>query len=118
MTQPPDETQVRLNNHSQRLVVLEEASERTQKRVTDLESDRETVHNLVTTIGLLASKVQEMAQGVDTIAERAVAKVLSERKNIRKQNWKHALGLVSAGAGATGAIVGVLVYVFHVLHLA
>ena len=72
VTEPLDETKVRLDNHSQRLVVLEEKTTKQEKRVTDLEADRETVHNLVTTIGLLAAKVQELAAGVDSIAESAV----------------------------------------------
>ena len=116
MTEPLDETHVRLDNHSRRLVVLEEKAEKQEKRVTDLEADRETIHNLVTTIGLLAAKVQEMAEGVDAIAERAVAKVLAARSNQRKQGWKHNLGLVTTGASACGGVVGVLAYVFHVFH--
>src|SRR5690242_2303061 len=113
MTEPINETELRLQNHSKRLVILEEAREKTEKRVGDLESDRETIHNLVTTIGLLAAKVQELAAGVDTIAERAVAKVLQERNNIRRQTWKHTIGLVSVGATAATAVVALFDKFIH-----
>lgn len=112
MSETQDETAVRLDNHSKRLVSLEEDAARTIKRVTDLESDRETVHNLVTTIGLLAAKVQELAQGVDAIAETAVKKVLAQRASSRKEGWKHSLQLIATGAGGLGAVLGVLKYVF------
>lgn len=106
----------RIESHSGRLVKLEESDVRIEMRVTALESDRESVRQLVTTIGVLAEKIQGALATVDAIAERAVAKVIHERTRERKENLKHTVALVSAAGGAFGAVAGVAAHFLHVFH--
>lgn len=126
MTEPASETTVRLDNHSQRLVVLEETAAATTRRVDELESDRDSVHNLVTTIGLLAVKVQEMAESAEGIAERAVTKVLArirqeeaqalaDQKAARRRSLKEWFGIATAIGTACGVAFGLVNHFAHLL---
>ena len=105
----------RLDSHAQRLGVLEDSDIKTRQRLDDLEADRESVRNLVTTIGLLAEKVHQGLESVDLIAERAVKKVLHDRADERRQGWKHKLNFTTIAFSAVGAAITLWSHMFGLL---
>jgi hypothetical protein len=106
----------RLDQHAARLGALEDSDVKTQLRLTALEDDRESVRNLVTTIGLLADKVSQGLASVDLIAERAVTKVLHERSDARRDSWKHRMNFITLALGATGAAITLWSHAFGLFH--
>lgn len=106
----------RLDHHSERLVLLEEHRVTITRRVADLEEDREMARRLSDLTEKLAGRVDAIATSVPDIAERAADNVLARKSRIRRDNFKHNVGYVSAAAGACGGVIGVVVTVFHYFH--
>jgi hypothetical protein len=106
----------RLDHHSERLVLLEEHRVTITRRVLDLEEDREMARRLSELTERLASRVDQIATTVPTIAEQAADNVLARKARARRDNFKHNIGYVAAAAGACGSVIGVVVAVFHYFH--
>jgi hypothetical protein len=106
----------RLDHHSERLVHLEEHKVTINRRVADLEEDREMARRLSELTEKLAFRVDTIATSVPEIAERAADNVLARKSRQRRDNFKHNIGYVSAAAGACGGVIGVIVTVFHYIH--
>ena len=106
----------RLDSHAVRIGALEDSEIKTRQRLDDLEADRESVRNLVTTIGILAEKVTKGLESVDLIAERAASKVWDAKQAERRDGWKHRFNFATLLFGAAGAAITLWSHVFGLLH--
>lgn len=100
--------------HEQRIISLEvrvsnveTQTERTRRRLHDLENDRASLRALAKTVEQLVDNIEGMAQRT---AEVTIEKWWDQRRQRARESWKFRLLWLTSGASVAGVVVAAAVF--------
>jgi hypothetical protein len=99
MTEPTQES--RITSLEVRVSNVEAQTERTRRRLHDLENDRASVRLLATTVQKLVDGVEEMARKT---AEATISAWWEQRRARSRESWRFRLTWLTSGAAGVGAV--------------